>query len=565
MASEPQVLIRRPWQLDIVWPGRSRSLELIAIVLLLLAVVLAQQIYGHAYVNVFGDDEASHYISSLLVHDYLKSLLHGQIGSPVSYIVQYQGHYPLIGIGHWPPLYYGVTAIWMFVFGCSRESVLMLSALVTAATGAVLYGIVTQWLGRMAGLAAAILFVAAPLVEAGSCTLMLDVPLALVSLWAALGYARYLKTGRARDAVVFGILATAGLLTKGNGAFLALLPPFAVIIGRRFELLRQWTFWLPLPLVLILAGPWTVATYGLVAAGWRFTWGWHYLQTATAANATILLTSLGGLIVVAALGGLIAVIVTCWRTVRSSGPQAVDGRLVCIAALLMAVWVFQSMVPAAIQDRYLAAAVPPLVALAIWGAAQFWAWIAGRAIRHPRPGLVAAAVLLLSMIPNITYAVPPSSRDLMAAAREIWARHSPGNPVVLIAGDGPMEAAMIAELAMRDPRRPSLFAVRGSRLLGGGGYNNADYRPRYHAIADIMAAIDDYAIPLVLLRTDHHAEEWTHLQQIRDAIQRYPNRWERIWQGEDATPVALYRVIGNGKAVTDVARLVALSGPHALK
>lgn len=45
-----------------------------------------------------------------------------------------------------------------------------------------------------------------------------------------------------------------------------------------------------------------------------------------------------------------------------------------------------------------------------------------------------------------------------------------------------------------DRSGPSLFAVRGSRLLGGGGYNNRDYLPRFATPAEVALEIDRYAI-----------------------------------------------------------------------
>ena len=53
--------------------------------------------------------------------------------------------------------------------------------------------------------------------------LMADIPVALLSFWAALAFARYLDSGRWRDSTAFGVLATLTILTKANGIFLALV------------------------------------------------------------------------------------------------------------------------------------------------------------------------------------------------------------------------------------------------------------------------------------------------------------------------------------------------------
>jgi hypothetical protein len=158
-----------------------------------------------------------------------------------------------------------------------------------------------------------------------------------------------------------------------------------------------------------------------------------------------------------------------------------------------------------IQDRYLASARPSLLILAVWGWRSASIWI-----------------------------------------------------------DAAGEGASIVELAVADPNRPSLFAVRGSRLLGAGGYTNQDYLPRFETPAEVMAAIDDYAIPLVLVSARNDDKQWAHLHQIAQAQQLFPDRWELIYRNSNAYPeVLLFRIRGNDKRIADAARLTALGEPCA--
>ena len=132
---------------------------------------------------------------------------------------------------------------------------------------------------------------------------------------------------------------------------------------------------------------------------------------------------------------------------------------------------------------------------------------------------VVLTLLALSLVPG-ALSIPHAQADGMrTAAQQIWRNASASNPSVLIATDPPGEAEAIAEIAMDDPHRPSLFAVRGSRLLGGGGYNNGDYQPRFADPARVMQAIDQYAIPFVLFRSTGAPGEWAHLEQLR-AVRR---------------------------------------------
>src|SRR5262249_7452218 len=103
------------------------------------------------------------------------------------------------------------------------------------------------------------------------------------------------------------------------------------------------------------------------------------------------------------------------------------------------------------------------------------------------------------------------------------------------------------------------------RLLGGGGYNDEEYVPKFHTAAEVMAAIDDYSIPLVLVSAPNDDRQWAQLRQIAQARQLYPDRWELIYRDVHASPeVLLVRIRGNDSRNADLAKLTAVSGPRAL-
>ncbi|MBV8574084.1 MAG: hypothetical protein JOZ58_03465 [Acetobacteraceae bacterium] len=298
----------------------------------------------------------------------------------------------------------------------------------------------------------------------------------------------------------------------------------------------------------------------MVAAGFKFQWGWHYVGKALAGNGRYLLDGVGPLATAFGLAGLLA---ASWRPMLRGESHLP----VCAAAMVLSVWIFQCVVPSGIQDRYLIPLLPPFLMLAGWallGVADFVLRLggAGLSARRAMPalGLLAIAIPVLVLAPD---PMAKPRNGLTAAAREAWSHVTVRNPSVLVAAQGLAEPAGIAELALRDPARPSLFAVRGSRLLGAGGFQ--DYEPRYGSAAAAMAAIDEYAIPLVILRTDGAPGEWAHLRQIEDAIALFPERWELLWRDDTVRPiVSLYRVQGNERRAADLSKLVALSGPRAM-
>src|SRR5579864_1999865 len=90
-----------------------------AVVLGYWILVAAFQYFSGSANAAFGGypDEPSHYLSGLMVRDYLVSHWPAQ---PLAYAANYYTHLPFIAVGYWPPLFYGLEGIWMTVFGYQR-------------------------------------------------------------------------------------------------------------------------------------------------------------------------------------------------------------------------------------------------------------------------------------------------------------------------------------------------------------------------------------------------------------------------------------------------------------
>ncbi len=84
---------------------------------MLLAANIAVQIGLGAYHLEFSSDDASHYVTGLMIRDWLAS---GAYRDPMGYAVAYHAHYPVLGLGLWGPAFYGVEALWSLLFGASR-------------------------------------------------------------------------------------------------------------------------------------------------------------------------------------------------------------------------------------------------------------------------------------------------------------------------------------------------------------------------------------------------------------------------------------------------------------
>ena len=106
----------RPWAAVAARWWRSP----IAAVASLSCVLLLQWTEG-AYQAEFGGhpDEAAHYVTGLMIHDYVAA---GLPGNPMTFALEYYDHYPKVALGNWPPLFYVLQAGWTLLFTPDRAS-----------------------------------------------------------------------------------------------------------------------------------------------------------------------------------------------------------------------------------------------------------------------------------------------------------------------------------------------------------------------------------------------------------------------------------------------------------
>ena len=83
----------------------------------------------HSELGSEDSDEPAHYVTGLLIHDYVVKKFPE---SPLSFAARYYLHYPKIALGVWPPFFHIVEAFWMMVF--SARSVFFLPAAITTLT-----------------------------------------------------------------------------------------------------------------------------------------------------------------------------------------------------------------------------------------------------------------------------------------------------------------------------------------------------------------------------------------------------------------------------------------------
>src|SRR5579871_5887162 len=98
-------------------------------VLFTLAALLVQLHVG-AYATDRGQtgDEAAHFVTSLMLADYLTHW-----GDPIAFAKAYYVHLPRVAIGHWPPFFEGLQGAVFVLFGGSNKVAMGLQAVIAGA------------------------------------------------------------------------------------------------------------------------------------------------------------------------------------------------------------------------------------------------------------------------------------------------------------------------------------------------------------------------------------------------------------------------------------------------
>jgi len=230
----------------------------------LLGFMVTLQALGGAYTSRFGGypDEPAHLVTSLMVRDFIAGL---DFRHPLQFAQQYYYHYPKVTIGVWPPDFYAALGIWFLIVGASRGAAIMFIAIVAVTTASVIYVTGKRLIGRWAGVLAAVLFVASPLVQESRARVMTEHVSTLAMLVSTLCFARFATTGRIGNGLAFGIVAAVAILTHGNAWALGLVPGITLALTNRWHLLRRLGLWLAAVPVLVVCVPWYAFAPSIVA------------------------------------------------------------------------------------------------------------------------------------------------------------------------------------------------------------------------------------------------------------------------------------------------------------
>ncbi len=478
-------------------------------------LVVLLQIVSGAYHSEFNGypDEPAHYVTSVMIREYITGL---HWLSPMQFAQDYYHHYPKVALGHWPPFFYLVQALWMTLFSASRVSTLLELAFTTALLAYSIFLEARRWFSWNAAVLAGCLAICLPLVQTYSDEEMSETLLVLTCFWSVIYFARYLDSERWQDNLGFALFFSMAVLTKGSGWLLVIVPPLALLLTRKLRLLALPSFWIS---ALVIGGcclPWQFFTMHLVERGWA---------AGSSPNASYTLGALGQflLITVGIIGLALSLLLAIGIVIKVLLPFSrarVESGAAVMFALLIADWVFHSLVPAGVEDRKMIIAVPALILFIFAGG--FWVAdrlpLAGRLMEH-RKSLVAAAAALCFAVQ--TFAIPREKHyGYMEAARFITSNPELQGVKILVSSETGGEGMLVSEIAMHEPR-PKDIVLRGTKALAEADWNASEYRSFFSSPEEVIRYFEQNGVQLAVVDTFRSKRQLLHDELVKQAIQKF--------------------------------------------
>lgn len=489
-----------------------------------------------AYSADFGafDDEPAHLVTGLMIRDWVLA----GFPSPMPYAQDYYLHYPKVSLGQWPPGFYGIQAAWTIVFGASTTSLVTLMAALAALVALLVYVTARDEVGEAGAVVGGVLFLALPLVQRFGAMTMTEVPLALLCTLAVVRFGRYLDHDRPRDLVLFGLLAVAAMYTKGNSIALAGVPPLAIALGRRWEILRRPLLWAVGIGVGALCAPWHYFAIRFSTSTWA--------QPEPSLEYTLKSSGLYAqeLVRLGGIGVLAAAVIGLASRLRAAGGRR--GLWLALAAWVPSLLVMHVVVPSSLDPRHLVLITPAIALAAVAGARRCFDLLGSRVPTFVGP------LVLLALFAAEGFELPPkdwSGHD--EAARLLFEDETLSDSVFLIESDAMGEGAFVAAVALRD-ERPGHFVLRGSKVLGWSSFMGEVYEERYADADELARFLREFPVGVVAI--DRHPKEtqrYPHHDLLWEVLTTHPG-WEPIGEVDlekagtvHAGGLRLYRLDGH--------------------
>ena len=429
-------------------------------------------------------DEPAHAVTSLMVRDYLV----GNLGSnPAAFANRYYQHYPKVALGHYPPVFYGVSGVWMLPMP-SVKALGVLQAILTGLLVVTAAGLMAKCVPWWLSGALALGWSFMPLMQKQSSMVMADILLAVLCLWSLMAWQKFVRSGTASAALAFGFLAALAILTKGSAWLLGAVPPVYILISRSWELLKNWRLWLaPLP-VALLAVPWQLFSSKITARGMTDDTASEHMGKAVAFYAEALPRTLSWPVALVLILALVACIVQ-WRRTPS---EADDDRFQ--AALILATLLLVFLVPAGLTTRYL---MPMFYPALILVAAMLWRW-------------QRWSLLIVAIAASASVELPePQKVDGYSEALALIHQNSAADDDlrILVVSDARGEGSLVAEVAFSKTSASDFSSTvyRASKELAEQDWLGRKYKAKAADLPALSQLLADRRVDWIVM--DHSVQE----------------------------------------------------------
>jgi hypothetical protein len=492
-------------------------------------IIFALQYASGAFLDGYSSyrDEPSHYVTSLMMRDFLAAGL--PVHDTIRFAEDFYLHYPKVGLGHWPPAGYCFYGVWMLLFGPSRMSALLAEAFVTACCALLLYAV-----ARRVGLNAVIAhgitisFVLLPIVQAHNDMVMLEVPLTFWSFTAALALVRLFERDRWFDGVLFGLLTSLAIMTKGNGWALPAMVPIAILLMRRYREFFNRRLWHAAVLTAAVCVPFTLRSMKMVKDGWAADGpSLHLAALALPRLGSYLFTMIGPVFSAFLIAGVIAKIILPLR--RKATP---DIFWAVMASYVVAAWMFHAIVPTGVEPRKLFTVIPALLLFAAAGMEfmiKTWPTLLRTSCAAPLTAAITLAFVATTVRVERGYCVA-----MTRAVEFLLPQPELSGAAFLVSSISDGEGRFIAELAEHEVW-PRDYAVRATKWVADTNWLSTSYRLRYTTPEQVTPALLNVPIGIVIVHTEEGCRPVPHYSLVASAMAD-TSKWEKIYSDHAQCP-----------------------------
>lgn len=458
-------------------------------------------------------DEPSHFVGAVMVRDWLMS---GRWLAPLEFSRTYYDHYPFFAVGYWPPLFSVVTGLCMLITGVGRQQALMIPALFAAATGFLVFHFACRHVGILLGVCASSLYLSLPAVQRWICAVMVDHMTAFLCLATAACLIRYLKRPFFWNGVLCAVCCSCAILSKYSAVYVVALPPLAVLLFRRVELLKNPSFLVQPLIVGLMVGPWAVWTrklafYGLPSEPEALT----AKRAATFVLETFKIFPPALLVVIVL--GLIALAVR---------PKAWREDLVVLSLLCLLHLAFLILSPVGVEQRYLLvpAAVLLIISFAGWSA-LLELTLSGRRWEYVFPILVAILTTLFVVL-QFNHFVPVPKDDIRRVVALIL--KDPSRKAQRIVVPSVLDGPFIAEFISQSRIRPYDYLLRPNKILAHSDWFGHNYSSTFASPEEMMDYFQQNPVDLIIWNEGPKSVLRAHELIMSEMLQHYPLAWQEV-------------------------------------